>query len=279
MTASGRGQTMDVFDALTDYVQQLALDGVTEVEVAPETLAKLRGVTIATPAAAKPAGYAGEVSRHRSPPASLPPASSGKDLEEELAGVGTLEEIAARVAGCRRCGLCKERNKTVPGQGNVRPRLMFVGEGPGAEEDAQGLAFVGRAGRLLTDIIEAMGLKREEVFIGNIVKCRPPGNRVPTPEEMAACIPYLKRQIALLKPEVIVALGATAMKGLFGDTLPGITKVRGTWQRYESIAVMPTFHPAYLLRNPPAKKFTWVDMKLVLTRLGLPIPEPKKPSS
>ena len=192
------------------------------------------------------------------------------------AATGTLNEIAARIAHCRLCDLCKTRTNTVPGQGNPQPELMFIGEGPGADEDEQGLAFVGRAGQLLTKIIEAMGFSRDEVFIGNIVKCRPPGNRVPEPAEMEKCIPYLKEQIALLKPKVIVCLGATAVRGLFGDGLGGITKIRGQWKTFEGIDVMPTLHPAYLLRNPPAKKDVWEDMKTVLKHLGRPIPAAKK---
>jgi DNA polymerase len=184
---------------------------------------------------------------------------------------GDLSAIAARVATCTQCGLCKTRQHTVPGQGASKPELIFVGEGPGADEDAQGLAFVGRAGQLLTKIIEAMGLTREEVWIGNIVKCRPPNNRVPTPEEMQACMPYLREQIALLQPKVMVCLGATAVKGLL-DPAAAITKVRGNWMKFEGIDVMPTFHPAYLLRNPPAKREVWEDMKAVLQRLGRAAP-------
>jgi len=184
-----------------------------------------------------------------------------------------LNEIAGRIAQCNLCRLCKTRTNTVPGQGNIKPELMFIGEGPGADEDEQGLAFVGRAGQLLTKIIDAMGFTRDEVFIGNIVKCRPPDNRVPDPDEMEKCIPYLKEQIAVLQPRVIVCLGATAIKGLFGPDLPGITKIRGVWRSYEGIDVMPTYHPAYLLRNPPMKKDVWEDMKTVLTRLGRSVPQ------
>lgn len=192
---------------------------------------------------------------------------------DTTAATEALAAIAARVAACKNCGLHATRTNTVPGQGNPAPEIMFIGEGPGADEDEQGLAFVGRAGQLLTKIIEAMGLTREQVFIGNIVKCRPPDNRVPAPEEMAACIPFLKEQIAILKPKVIVCLGATAVKGLFGDDGVGITKVRGQWRTYEGIDVMPTLHPAYLLRNPPAKKDVWEDMKTVLRHLGKPVPK------
>jgi len=187
-----------------------------------------------------------------------------------------LDAIAKRVAGCTRCDLHKGRTRTVPGQGNPRPEILFVGEGPGADEDIQGLAFVGRAGQLLTKMIEAMGCKRDDVFIANIVKCRPPENRKPFPDEMAACLPYLKEQIALLKPRVIVALGATAVTGLLGATTTGITRLRGNWQSFEGIDVMPTFHPSYLLRMPSAKHEAWADLQAVLRKLGRPVPAPKK---
>jgi len=200
---------------------------------------------------------------------------SGKGDSSAEAG---LLEIANRINECKLCPLWKTRNKTVPGQGNPAPEIMFVGEGPGADEDRQGLPFVGRAGQLLTRMIEAMGMKREEVFIGNIVKCRPPGNRVPMPEEMDACIPYLEEQVAILKPRVIIALGATAVKGLL-KVSTGIVKLRGTWMKYKDVDVMPTFHPAYLLRNPPAKREVWEDLKAVLARIGREPPPVKKGKS
>jgi len=184
-----------------------------------------------------------------------------------------LETIAREVRNCRKCRLHETRTHAVPGQGCPTPRIVFIGEGPGADEDAKGIAFIGRAGQLLTKIIESMGLTREEVWIGNIVKCRPPGNRAPQPDEMGACMPYLKQQLVLLQPEVIVCLGGTAIKGLLG-TKQGITKLRGTWMTFEGIDVMPTFHPAYLLRDPRKKKYVWADMKEVLSHLGLPIPQP-----
>ena len=183
-----------------------------------------------------------------------------------------LERIAADVARCTKCSLHKTRTRTVPGQGNSRPDILFIGEAPGADEDQQGLAFVGAAGQLLTKMIRAMGLTREEVFIANILKCRPPNNRPPLPDEMATCMPYLKEQIQALKPKVIVALGATAVKGLL-QLETGITRLRGHWHTFEGIDLMPTFHPAYLLRNPPAKKEAWADLQAVLARLGRPVPE------
>jgi uracil-DNA glycosylase len=179
-----------------------------------------------------------------------------------------LKEIAAEVAVCTKCPLHKQRTRTVPGQGSATPEIMFIGEGPGHDEDQQGLAFVGRAGQLLTKIIEAMGMTRDEVFIGNIVKCRPPENRKPLPDEMSACLPYLRAQIELLKPKIIVALGATSVQGLLEIETVGITKMRGKWLSYKDIDLMPTYHPAYLLRNPPAKKDVWEDMKAVLAKLG-----------
>ena len=185
-----------------------------------------------------------------------------------------MARIAQAAAACRCCGLYQTRRQVVPGQGALHPEIMFVGEAPGAEEDEQGLAFVGAAGQLLTSMIAAMGYRREEVFIGNILKCRPPGNRTPTPEEMAACLPYLREQIRLLKPRVIVALGGTATRGLLGLEA-GITKLRGRWFAYEGIDVMPTYHPAYLLRNESGKRDAWRDLQAVLQRLGR-TPPPRK---
>lgn len=197
------------------------------------------------------------------------PTTKAKPIPERApAGtVDSLESLKAMIAGCTSCPLGATRKHTVPGQGPLRPEIMFVGEGPGADEDEQGLAFVGRAGQLLTKMIEAMGFRREEVFIGNIVKCRPPGNRVPTSEEMTWCIPYLKRQIAVIQPKYIVCLGATAVRGLTGDLSP-ISRIRGTWREFEGIPVMLTFHPAYLLRDPRKKKEAWADLRAVMARLG-----------
>lgn len=174
----------------------------------------------------------------------------------------TLEEIWADVGDCTRCPLYQKRTNIVHTEGNRNARLMFVGEAPGADEDAQARPFVGRAGQLLTKIIEAIGLKREEVLIGNVNRCRPPGNRPPTPEEASMCKPFLLREIAAVQPEVIVVLGNTAMKNLL-DIKQGITRVRGEFQNYHGVKVMPTFHPAYLLRDPSKKKETWEDLKKV----------------
>jgi DNA polymerase len=174
----------------------------------------------------------------------------------------TMEDIRKDIGECVRCPLYQGRTKIVHTEGHAQARLMFVGEAPGADEDASGRPFVGRAGQLLNKIIEAIGLRREEVLIGNVNRCRPPGNRQPTTEEAKTCKPFLLRDIAAVRPEVIVVLGNTAMKNLL-DTKEGITKLRGHFQDYNGIKVMPTFHPAYLLRDPTKKRETWDDMKKV----------------
>lgn len=174
----------------------------------------------------------------------------------------TLEDIWNDIGDCTRCGLCEGRTQVVNTHGNRKARLMFVGEAPGADEDAQGKPFVGRAGQLLTKIIEAIGMKREDVMIGNVNRCRPPGNRQPTLEEAAICRPFLFREIAAVKPEVIVVMGNTALQNLL-EIRKGISSVRGEFREFRGIKVMPTFHPAYLLRDPSKKRETWEDLKKV----------------
>lgn len=174
----------------------------------------------------------------------------------------TFEQIWSDIGDCTRCPLHERRTHIVHTEGNRRARLMFVGEAPGADEDAQARPFVGRAGQLLTKIIEAIGFKREDVLIGNVNRCRPPGNRPPTSEEASMCKPFLLREIAAVQPEVIVVLGNTAMRNLL-DIKQGITRVRGQFQDYHGVKVMPTFHPAYLLRDPSKKQETWQDLKKV----------------
>lgn len=174
----------------------------------------------------------------------------------------TLEDIWRDIGDCARCGLCEGRTQVVNTHGNHGARLMFVGEAPGADEDAQGKPFVGRAGQLLTKMIEAMGMKREEVIIGNVNRCRPPGNRQPTLEEAAICRPFLFREIGVIQPEVIVVMGNTALRNLL-EVREGISRVRGKFQDFRGIKVMPTFHPAYLLRDPSKKRETWEDLKMV----------------
>lgn len=190
--------------------------------------------------------------------------STGEKVKE-------LAKIAKEIAACKLCRLCETRNNTVPGEGNPDTKLVFVGEGPGANEDEQGRPFVGRAGKLLTDIIEkGMKIKREEVFILNIVKCRPPENREPAPDEILACMPYLRRQIDVINPEIIVPLGRPATSTLL-ETKSSMSSVRGQIHMKGGRKFIPTFHPAYLLRNPPEKKKTWEDIQVVMKQLGLPV--------
>ncbi|HTM46369.1 MAG TPA: uracil-DNA glycosylase [Polyangiaceae bacterium] len=190
-----------------------------------------------------------------------------------------LTVIEQEVRACTRCALHQLRTQTVFARGTGSSGLCFVGEGPGADEDIQGLPFVGKAGQLLDKMIVAMGLQPSDVYVCNIVKCRPPNNRKPEPEEMAACVPYLQEQIDLIAPEVIVALGATAVQGLFGAS-EGITRLRGRWKLYRGkIPVMPTFHPAYLLRQPEAKRDVWNDLQAVLRHMGRAVPNPTAPSA
>ncbi len=187
--------------------------------------------------------------------------------DENLQSITTLDSLRTHIGDCTRCKLCKGRTNLVFGVGNPQAKLMFVGEGPGAEEDAQGIPFVGRAGQLLTKIIEGMGLKRDDVYIANVVKCRPPENRNPEPDEITACMPFLKQQIAVIKPKVIMCLGKFAAQTVL-DTQVTISKLRGTFQEVNGVAVMPAFHPAYLLRNPSMKRIMWEDCKLVMAKLA-----------
>lgn len=207
-------------------------------------------------------------------PVQVTPAA-GRQTSPVVADTGpdSLEKIASQIAMCRACGLCETRRSTVPGEGNPQAELLFVGEGPGADEDASGRPFVGAAGQLLTKMIIAMGFRREDVFIANIVKCRPPGNRTPEPGEVGACLGYLRRQIAVLKPKIICALGNTPLRALMNDDTLGITRMRGQKLQFEGITLIPTFHPSYLLRNEEAKKPCWDDLKLVVKELGRELPK------
>lgn len=189
--------------------------------------------------------------------------------------LSTLEDIALAVSTCKRCVLCESRTNTVPGIGNpISPAILFIGENPGAEEDACGKPFVGAAGQLLTKMITAMGYTREEVFLANVVKCRPPKNRTPETVEVEACMPWLQNQIQLIKPQCIVALGDAALRGLTGNSTASVSRDRGIWQKYGAIPMMPTFHPSHLLRLPAAKKSVWDDLKAVLKFLGKIPPPP-----
>jgi len=206
-------------------------------------------------------------------PIFAPPA--GPSLFEAKIADDTLLKIREDLGDCTRCKLHKGRNKLVFGDGNPKAQLVFVGEGPGAEEDMQGLPFVGRAGKLLTQMIEAMGLQRRDVYICNVVKCRPPQNRAPEPDEVETCSPYLLRQIDVIRPRVIVCLGAVAAKTLL-NTTRGVSQFRGEWLDWRGYKLMATYHPAYLLRNPPAKADVWKDLQKVMAELGLALPKKSK---
>jgi uracil-DNA glycosylase len=295
----------ELLDAAIGHLKELKARGVHYVSVAPESLAALKAQP--RPAAGRkpsPSALAAPAPRVAPNPPELKPAGPptfepGHAAEKPLA-VGLPGEPAdagraaalspkakaaafaalrERVLACVKCDpLVAARKNVVFGVGDINAQLMFVGEAPGADEDEQGEPFVGKAGQLLTKIIQAMGLTRDSVYIANILKCRPDtpgqsaGNRKPTPEEMQTCLPYLHEQIDLIQPKVIVALGATAVEGLLGKTI-GITRLRGNWRTYRGIPLMPTYHPAYLLRNQALseKRRVWEDMLQVMEKLGLPI--------
>ncbi len=234
-----------------DYYHSIGLDWVHPVKT-KDTLAGSSAETAAVPG---------------------PPIPAGASFQ---ARCETLEQVQADLGDCRRCKLATTRTKIAFGEGAPDARLMFIGEGPGKDEDLQGRPFIGKAGQLLTKMIEAMGLQREDVYIANIVKCRPTvdlqfkKDRPPDPEETLACSPFLLRQIQAINPQVIVTLGAPSTRFILG-TDEGITRIRGRWHKTAyGIKVMPTFHPAYLLRDPNQKKFAWEDLKSVMKELGLP---------
>jgi DNA polymerase len=288
-----------LLDATIQHLQDLKGRGVRFLPIGAETLAAFKPFEAAsrapaskTPTPASP-GPALDV---------LPPvpvfASASAPVQESLpapapaapaivldrqAKAEAMKELRGRALVCQKCpNLAIARKSVVFGVGDINAALMFVGEAPGVDEDVQGEPFVGAAGQLLTRIIQTMGLSRETVYIGNILKCRPDtpgqssGNRKPTPEEMKTCIPYLHEQIDLIQPKVLVGLGATAIEGLIGKT--GITRLRGQWHTYRGIPLMPTFHPSYLLRNQALseKRKVWEDMLKVMERLDLPISEKQR---
>jgi DNA polymerase len=218
------------------------------------------------------AAYLGTLSRLGLPRSSAPKAAETVASASTAAALAptsglSLEAIRADLGDCQRCKLAGGRKTIVFGQGNPNAALMFVGEGPGADEDEQGLAFVGKAGQLLTRIIEAIDLKRDDVFIANVIKCRPPQNRNPEPDEIVSCQPFLEAQIRAIRPKVLVGLGKFAGQWLLKTAEP-ISRIRGRLGQYEGIPVMPTWHPAYLLRNPAAKRDVWEDMKVVRGLIG-----------
>jgi len=256
-----------IIDDVIDHVNLLKELGERSVEMDPALMC-------ASDASAKPAPSPASAPAQSSVLQPLPPAAPSVSplAPTPEARRAALAETAARVDACDACALRQQRTRSVPGQGNFNsPDVMFIGEAPGYEEDQQGLAFVGAAGQLLTKMIAAMGYTRDDVFIANICKCRPPGNRAPLPEEMRKCLPFLREQIKLIRPKTIVLLGGTAIKALL-ETQAGVNRIQGQWSQYEGIPVMPTFHPSYLLRFEPAKHDAWRALKLVLAHLGKPVP-------
>lgn len=253
----------DLNEILNDTIQaleELKRSGVTHVEVSRATIEELGKPMLAATSGHARTTATGAVALQSARP-------QPRSVVADLAG------IEERVKACTKCSeLARCRTNVVFGVGNPHAELMFIGEAPGRDEDLEGEPFVGRAGQLLTKIIQAMGFARHEVYIANVLKCRPPENRQPLPNEVENCLPFLKGQIDLIKPKLMVGLGATAMKALLGDHF-AISKTRGNWHDFHGIPIMPTFHPAYLLRNPPAKKEVWQDMQAVLARLGRKVPK------
>lgn len=264
--AEAQRQLCGLIGALVQYVEYLQEQGIAEVACLADVSAADRPQAVASVKLVQPQPQANVVNLK---------SNSTRQIDESD-GVAKLRAIAQSVAVCKKCALHAKRCHSVPGQGCLHPDILFIGEGPGEDEDKQGLAFVGRAGQMLTRLITRMGYTRDLVFIANIVKCRPPNNRKPLPEEMNCCRPYLEQQISLLQPKVIVLLGASAFDGLMPAALPGMTisKVRGKWLEYKGIPTMPTFHPSYLLRNPSAMWDVWSDMQQVLKHLGRCVPPP-----
>jgi DNA polymerase len=305
-----------LLDATIQHLEDLKSHGVRHVAVAPETLRALaqplaggsQTANFKSPAPGAPStasarrefpAQAGTVPGAPSKQSAIPSATTGQPSLLAVPGetvpspgppldpqakAAAFAALRARALACVKCPhLASSRKNVVFGVGSIDAQLMFVGEAPGADEDEQAEPFVGRAGQLLTKIIQATGLQRADVYIGNILKCRPDtpgqsaGNRKPTADEMNTCIPYLHEQIDLIGPKVIVALGATAVEGLLGKTI-GITKLRGTWKTYRGIPLMPTYHPAYLLRNQAMseKRKVWEDMLAVMEKLGMSISEKQR---
>ena len=279
-----------LLDATIEHLESLQAQGAQFVPLEAETLRALNTGTVANrtaPNVVTPVRVVAEVSPNISVSSSVlvPSVVAARSVSpvsspEKAQAIAELRERAMQCVKCPH--LASTRKNVVFGVGNIDADLMFVGEAPGADEDAQGEPFVGAAGQLLTKMINATGLSREKVYIANILKCRPDmpagssGNRKPTPEEMQTCIPYLHAQIDLIQPKVLVALGGTAMEGLLGKT--GITKLRGKWHTYRDIPLMPTYHPSYLLRNQSnaEKRKVWEDLMAVMEKIGLPISEKQR---
>jgi DNA polymerase len=279
----------ELLDATIQHLEGMKARGVRHVAVSPETLRALAQPAKSVPfqiSSVQPKASVPPPAVKNDPPIVQPvfiPASKPAEPKTGDAKLEAFNSLRERALACVKCPhLASSRKHVVFGVGNISADLMFVGEAPGADEDEQGEPFVGKAGELLTKIITATGLKRGDVYIANILKCRPDtpgessGNRKPTPAEMQTCIPYLHEQIDLIQPRVLVALGGTAVEGLLNKS--GITKLRGQWQTYRGIPLMPTFHPSYLLRSTAMseKRKVWEDMLQVMEKLGMPISDKQK---
>ena len=261
---------MDIFDQIIELLERERMAGKRVLPLARDELAALATPPAGPPGPSRAATAAPSAGRSREPSRTRDAADRGFRLEAEKSAPAVAsmdwDALSGTVSSCTRCPLSRTRTQVVFGEGARNADIMFIGEGPGYQEDQSGRPFVGPAGQLLTRMIRAMQYDRESVFIANIVKCRPPGNRNPNEEEAAACLPYLHRQIELVDPEVLVLLGAVPLTYLLGKS--GITRLHGTWLEYRGRRVMPTFHPSYLLRSPQKKKEAWDDLKRVMEFLG-----------
>ena len=272
------------FESWLRYADELGLGPFYRDRAASKSEPTAQAISAPATSAAAPAQFSAVAPRRAPlppPPASSPAkvtpliqVPSGPSLFEERIENDSLERIRADIGDCTRCKLHKTRTNIVFGVGNPKAELVFVGEGPGHDEDIQGEPFVGRAGKLLTQMIEAMGLKRSDVYICNVVKCRPPENRLPERDEISTCMPFLARQLAVIRPKVICCLGACSAQTLL-ETNQGISRFRGEWFDYRGSKLIATYHPAYLLRNPPAKSEVWKDLQKVMSVLGLQ-PKPRR---
>lgn len=279
----------EILDGIEDHIQLLKELGERTIEIDPQVWAEWKKASSARPVSRPAVSVSPERTQQpaahfsfHAPKQQIPTGAKVLSHDERIAA---MEQIRQEIEACALCPFRQNRTHIVTGQGNVdSPDVMFIGEAPGAEEDKKGVAFIGAAGQFLTKMINAMGYERDEVFIGNICKCRPPGNRTPTPEEAAVCFPFLKRQIQIIRPKTIVLLGSVAAKTIL-NTQVGVTRLQGQWSRYGTIPVMPTYHPAYVLRFERFRQMeelrkvkiaVWTALKRVLNHLGKPIPHAKK---
>jgi DNA polymerase len=272
-TSDGPPDRALIVASIRDYVAQLREEGLEGVPLGAAGRTPVQAASTPKPAAVEAAVRAAATTLSLANPPAVPQAAELFYRYPGLERTADLAELREFIGNCTRCKLAPSRTNLVFGVGNPEAQLMFVGEAPGADEDARGEPFVGRAGQLLTDIIErGMGIARADVYICNVIKCRPPDNRNPEPDEVAACEPFLFRQIDLVRPRAIVGLGTFAVQALLKVKTP-ISKLRGNWHEVRGVKLMPTFHPAYLLRNPGDKRLVWSDIQQVMTLLEMPIPQ------